>query len=274
MRMAKRGWWMVGGAAALLGTALLPASAGPQVMVNGERVQGVRIYTIGGHTMVPIRKVIERMPGASVQFVRAPREIIVTDRGQRVVLHTGSGIARVGGRGVSLDAPVVMRNGTALMPARFVEEVLGAKVEYDRATQMVSITAGLNETRALGYRKVPWLKYTPKGSVAIGGEDVITFLHPGIYSSVRERARRITELLNDGLAEIAPQGGGSFDKSRVYLAQGQDNPVIMMGKVTVVQITPDDAEKHNTTQQALAEKWLERVQLALADVYGNAGANR
>lgn len=296
MGTRKRGWWVLGGVVALAGTAALPAAAAPRVIVNGEMLQGVRVYTMGGHAMVPVREVIERIPGASVQWVPERLEMIVSDRGERIVLHTGSGIATVGGRGVSLDAPVAMRQGRAYMPARFVERVLGAKVDYDRATQLVSITAGLSEARTAGYRAAPppdesasprsevhgntatdganSFKYDATGTVAIGGEDVITFLHPGIYKTTKERARRVTELLNDGLAQIAPQGGGRFSVNGAYLGQAKGNPVIMMGTIAVVSVTPDDAKKHKTTQKALANKWLKRIRLALADIYGNAGANR
>ena len=267
MRMAKRGWLVIGGAVALAGAALLPALTAPQVVVNGERMRGVRVYTIRGRTMVPLREVIERIPGASVQWAPDQREIIVTDRGQHVVLHKGSRIAKVGGRDVSLDAPVVMRNGKALMPARFVEEVLGAKVDYDGAARRVSITAERNESRTMGYRRYP-------GGSRVEGEEVITFLHPGIYSSVQERSRRVNELLNDGLIQVAPEQGEPFDTRRVYLSWKDHNPVIMVGTVAVVSVTPDDAEKHNTTQKALARKWQKQVRHALSDIYGNAGADR
>ena len=144
--------------------------------------------------------------------------------------------------------------GTALLPALAKPEVHGN-----------TVTDGADR-----------FAYKTAGTVAIGGEDVITFRHPGIYKTLKERARRVTELLNDGLAEVAPQGGGTFNSKRVWLITQVEggNPIIMMGGIGVVQVTPDDARKHKTTQRALAGKWLARIRLALEDIYGNAGSSR
>ena len=61
---------------------------------------------------------------------------------------------------------------------------------------------------ALMYRRASWLRPTPAGAMGIAAEEGIPSVHPGDYSSAQERARRISALLDDCLAQIVTEPGG------------------------------------------------------------------
>ncbi|MBI3945890.1 MAG: copper amine oxidase N-terminal domain-containing protein [Armatimonadetes bacterium] len=258
-------WWV--GVLSL--AALTPGLTAPRVVVNGKAVRGVPAYVISGRVMVPVRGVIERIPDTGVQWDARRKQVWVRRGETRVKLNVGSGYAHVGGQEVPLDMPLRLGDGHTLMPLRFVAEVLGARVDWDAARQVATITAEPGQTRALAYRSAPREGKPQLGHVAIGGDTILTFRSPGRFASVEERAARVTELLSDGLADAGPETGGRFNPASLWLSRARGNPVIMLGKVAVVEVTPEDAGAHKMDQQALADAWMAKIRAALIGIYGN-----
>ncbi len=240
------------------------AGAGPRVEVDGKMVRGPRTYMIGGHLMVPVRGVLQRIPGTRVQYSPKRQVVWVTRGSQRVRLQLQSGYAQVNGQGVPLDAPVVMRDRRALMPVRFVSEVLGAEVRFDEPRQVVSIRSG--SPNVLSYRSTDDGKNSVPGRVAIGGVEIITLPTPAGYASLDARATATTERLNDALADVAKRGG--YRAARVWVSDTNTDPVIYVGRKPVLRVMADDVKSPSTTQQQLAEEWLGRVRAGLTRVYG------
>lgn len=90
-----------------------------------------------GRVFVPLRGIFERL-GASVVY--AGGQINATGNGRNVSLHIGSTAATVNGQTQYLDvAPFVIGSRT-LVPLRFVAQALGAAVDWNQASQTVSIT--------------------------------------------------------------------------------------------------------------------------------------
>lgn len=65
----------------------------------------------------------------------------LTPRRKRIVLRIGGYAAEVDGKSVALDQPAYIERATnrTMVPLRFVSEALGAKVDWDAATQTVTI---------------------------------------------------------------------------------------------------------------------------------------
>jgi hypothetical protein len=54
-------------------------------------------------------------------------------------MQIGNVTVMVNGKGFTIDAPPVVKNGRTFVPIRFISEILGAKVEYEASTRTVTI---------------------------------------------------------------------------------------------------------------------------------------
>jgi hypothetical protein len=69
--------------------------------------------------------------------------VVTAQRGDtQVQLVIGGRQATVNGRAVLLDVPATIVGGRTLVPLRFVSEAMGAQVDWDNATRVVTITSG------------------------------------------------------------------------------------------------------------------------------------
>ncbi len=95
----------------------------------------------GGRVLVPLRGVFEHL-GATVLWNPATN-VVTAQRGDtQVQLVIGGRQATVNGRVVLLDVPATIVGGRTLVPLRFVSEAMGAQVDWDNATRVVTITSG------------------------------------------------------------------------------------------------------------------------------------
>jgi len=116
-----------------------PALAGVSIQVNGSPVNFTQTpVERGGRVYVPLRGVFENL-GATVVYDNGT--INATGRGHTVNLHIGSTVATVDGQQQTLDAAPFILGASTLVPLRFVSQALGATVDYDASTQMVSVNA-------------------------------------------------------------------------------------------------------------------------------------
>ncbi|MCW2277454.1 tetratricopeptide repeat protein [Heliophilum fasciatum] len=90
--------------------------------------------------LVPLRAVFEAF-GADVTWDSAAQTVTAVQGNRRISLTAGSMTARVNGEERQLDVPAIIDESTGrmLVPLRFVAESLGAKVDYQGATQTVLI---------------------------------------------------------------------------------------------------------------------------------------
>lgn len=92
-----------------------------------------------GRVFVPLRGVFERL-GASVVYANG--QINATGNGRNVSLHIGSTQATVNNQPVTVDVAPFLVGSRTLVPLRFVAQALGATVDYNNSTRVVSINNG------------------------------------------------------------------------------------------------------------------------------------
>lgn len=92
-----------------------------------------------GRTMVPIRAVAEAL-GADVTWRGETGRIEMVRAGRSVVMELGSTGAMVDGSRVEMDVAPYAVEGRTLIPARYVAEFFGQKVEWDGTKRQVLIT--------------------------------------------------------------------------------------------------------------------------------------
>jgi len=81
-------------------------------------------------TMVPIRAVAEAI-GAQVEWVQDTQQVVMTRGGTTVTMTLDSTTATINGEQVEMDVAPYATNGRTLIPARYVAEFFGQKVEWD-----------------------------------------------------------------------------------------------------------------------------------------------
>lgn len=118
-------------------------------IVNGENVvNDVAPMIVNGRTMLPIRFVAEKL-GAKVYWDEYLQRVSIKSRKTDISVKIGKKTAEVTEKiavynqkteDVELDSPAFIENSRTYLPVRFVSEKLGADVQWDPATQTVTIT--------------------------------------------------------------------------------------------------------------------------------------
>ena len=126
--------------AALAICAPLVEAAPPYVSVDGQTVDfpDMQPRFMNNHVMVPLRGVFERLH-ANVDWNGKLQQITCVKDDATVQLYLGSNEAKVNGEKILFDAPATLSHGRTLVPLRFLSQALGAKVEWDDASQTVKV---------------------------------------------------------------------------------------------------------------------------------------
>lgn len=90
-------------------------------------------------TMVPIRAVAEAL-GATVEWVQESQQVVMTRAGVTVTMTLDSTTAAIDGETVEMDVAPYATNGRTFIPARYVAEFFGQKVDWDGTKRQVLIT--------------------------------------------------------------------------------------------------------------------------------------
>lgn len=129
------------GAGLLLGLAALSMASEPiQVVVDGQVVQfeGTQPQMRGDYVMIPLRGVFERL-GATVDW-RSFDQSISAKRGEtKVDLKINDHNAWVNGQQIYVPSAPIVSDGSTLVPIRFISESLGARVDWNPSSRVVSI---------------------------------------------------------------------------------------------------------------------------------------
>lgn len=118
-------------------------------IVNGETVvNDVAPIVVNDRTMLPIRFVAEAL-GADVFWDGYLQKVYIKSRKTDISIKIGEKYASVTEKiaqynqqteDVELDSPAFVENDRTYLPLRFVAEKLGADVQWDNATQTITIT--------------------------------------------------------------------------------------------------------------------------------------
>lgn len=91
-----------------------------------------------GRTYVPIRFISEKL-GAAVNWNQSTKELTIQKDGKTIRWVVGNRQVKVNQQTVMQDAPLLLKNGSAFVPVRFVAEQLNTSVEYMGSKHMVVI---------------------------------------------------------------------------------------------------------------------------------------
>ncbi|MBR1442384.1 MAG: hypothetical protein IJ583_02500 [Firmicutes bacterium] len=116
----------------------------PIMEVNGEKNEidpgiGTTPIISDGHTLVPIRAMIESF-GGNVEWNAQTRTATLTHGKNNIKLVIGSKNAYINGEEMTLDTVPVVVKGRTMLPLRFVSEGFGFDVEWDNNTKTITVT--------------------------------------------------------------------------------------------------------------------------------------
>lgn len=90
-------------------------------------------------TLVPVRFVAEAL-GAQVDWLADTFTVKISFKGKVLLLPIGQTTVTVDGTAKTVDVPAFIRQSRTYVPVRFVTEFLGGQVEWDEASQTVTLT--------------------------------------------------------------------------------------------------------------------------------------
>ena len=93
---------------------------------------------VDSRTMVPMRSIFEAL-GAKISWNENERKITSQKGDTEIEIVIGENTAKIDGETVSLDTPAIIIEDRAMVPARFVSEAFGYKVEWKEARRSMYI---------------------------------------------------------------------------------------------------------------------------------------
>jgi len=98
---------------------------------------------LNSRTLLPIRAVVEAV-GGTIAWEASTRKVTIVRKDKKLELWISNSVARLNGQSIKIDSdakvvPIIM-NGRTLLPLRFVAEALALDVQWDAATQTITIT--------------------------------------------------------------------------------------------------------------------------------------
>jgi len=98
-----------------------------------------------GRTLVPVRFVAESL-GAKVGWESKTQTVPISRGEQSIKLTINEPVVQVDGKSVTLDTKAILSGGRTFVPLRFVTEVLGGQVDWDKPTDTVFIRTSEDST--------------------------------------------------------------------------------------------------------------------------------
>lgn len=127
------------------------------ILVNEKPVDlNVEPVMTDGRLMVPFRAIGEVM-GAKVDWDEKTETASLALNDTEVNLTLGELSGMVNGSPVDLDAAAKLVNGHVLIPLRFVNEALGAQVEWNAENKQVQIKTPAKESEIKNFTQKNWV---------------------------------------------------------------------------------------------------------------------
>ncbi|MEC0183518.1 stalk domain-containing protein [Paenibacillus peoriae] len=115
-----------------------------KVIINGVAQQYTQSPVVSQNTtLVPLRGVFESL-GAQVEWDSKAKKVTASKNDDTLTLNVGSKLAYKNNAPVQLDAATQIQKGQVFVPLRFVSQSLGAKVDWNQTTRIVTISNQAN----------------------------------------------------------------------------------------------------------------------------------
>ncbi|WP_209870905.1 N-acetylmuramoyl-L-alanine amidase [Paenibacillus silagei] len=127
----------------LNGRASAAVKTSPTIILDGQAIpmqKKDKVELINGSVMVPLRIIAENM-GMGVLWNQQVGTVTIPKESGSIVLTIGQKKALIDGASHSLATAPRNRNGTTLVPLRFISEAMGVQVSWDNSLKVVGLTS-------------------------------------------------------------------------------------------------------------------------------------
>lgn len=127
----------------LNGQASAAVKTSPTIILDGQAIpmqKKDKVELINGSVMVPLRIIAENM-GMGVLWNQQVGTVTIPKESGSIVLTIGQKKALIDGASHSLATAPRNRNGTTLVPLRFISEAMGVQVSWDNSLKVVGLTS-------------------------------------------------------------------------------------------------------------------------------------
>ncbi|MGQ9826151.1 MAG: stalk domain-containing protein, partial [Desulfotomaculales bacterium] len=108
--------------------------------VNGvDQTMDVAPYIKDGRTFVPVRYAAQAVGVTPENILYADGKVTLVKGDKVVQLTIGSNVMLINGIAINMDVAAELKDGRTMLPFRWVAQALGAKVNWDEATQTVTM---------------------------------------------------------------------------------------------------------------------------------------
>ena len=118
-----------------------------KILINDEQSIVEPPYLSQSTTLVPLR-VITSSLGAVLQWDGATQTIVLTYGDKNIKLVIGSRTAETNGAAATIPAAPELKNGTTMVPLRFVVEYFGAEIAYESLEAPIRISGSRQDAAA------------------------------------------------------------------------------------------------------------------------------
>ncbi|NUU78279.1 N-acetylmuramoyl-L-alanine amidase family protein [Paenibacillus xylanilyticus] len=256
------------------------ANAGPSIVLDGVTIDqrsGAPAENIGKTVMVPIRIVSENL-GYQVKWQKETKSVLVQKGNSSIEMTAGKDAATVNGSLVELDSPPLIKQGTTLVPLRFVGEGMGLKVGWDNGTKTVNLftvppVAGSNEENDASEAPAPSMN-TELQSISFSGDRLIVAVNGEIMpklSTLGEPDRIIVDLPGTTFSQdflqgqaSGPDGSGSIEVT--------DSELVSKVRYAMFSSSPSTVRVVFDLKQSATAKWsLGENNVMLVDLTASSG---
>lgn len=110
-----------------------------QISYNGQAVTGdVAPFLIGSTSIAPFRFMFEKQ-GGKLEWDAVNRRVIARNGSHEVTINIGSNMAMVNQEEVMMDMAAFLLSGRTMVPVRFFEKAMQAKVEWEPTTGRIYV---------------------------------------------------------------------------------------------------------------------------------------
>jgi hypothetical protein len=194
------------------------SAASATVVLDGRQMEFDVPPTIeDGRTLVPLRAIFEGL-GAAVEWDGETRTVTATRESDRIQLQIGSRSAYRNGLPVNLDVPAKIIDGRTMVPLRFVSESLGAEVNWNGVTRVITIAS-------------QGIVYQPSDTPVVPSQVVTIPWESGVYTGPVENgipSGQGTWVSEDGVTLEGLFIAGKLEGNDQW-QQLQESPVIIPG---------------------------------------------
>ncbi|WP_342543832.1 copper amine oxidase N-terminal domain-containing protein [Lysinibacillus sp. FSL K6-4013] len=234
------------------------------ILISTNTVSAQSVVTITGgkmidnRTLVPLRSIFEEL-GATVIWNQNTKTISATKDTTNISLKLGTKTAVINGQAVSIDVPAQIRNGTTLLPLRFISEALGANVKWDNKT----LTATIEQNDKTISVKVEILK--PEGN-----RNFLNITDAEIKEAIQERNKGVYHLHDIRKKYIVPVASDAFGLKYYQPIVNINTPYL-----TVLSVAALKTNKNETLSFSEAKKWVDIYKQSKSidftiETYGNS----